>query len=168
MANFSRGRRSDKAWLGMPGSVVQSSAVGTKIFAGSLAFTSPGTILRTRGVIKATFDETAQIGDTMFTSFGLGIVSTDAATVGASAMPDPGDEADYPWLWYGQILLRSNVAAGPTAYGPAAEKLEVDSKAMRRFKPGQSLVLVMEHAQVSGAPITEFDMSVFRVLIATT
>ena len=164
----SRGRRTDKAWVILPGDMIQSSATGTKLFAGSIAFSSPGTILRCRGRISGTFDETAQVGDFLTTTFGLGIVSTDAATLGATAMPDPSGDGDYPWLWWETMDLRSSVAAAPTAYGPSAKELEIDTKAMRRVKPGQSLVMVMEHSSASGAPVTEFDMARLRVLIATT
>ncbi len=166
MARRGSGRVIDfKSWLTRLRSETSISVVGTSMAAGVLSFTGPGTILRCRGFVQAHFDSTAQISDTMTLTFGLGLVSTDAAVVGSSAMPDPGGNSDYPWLWWGSMRLRSELAAGPSAWGISAQRLEIDTKAMRRIKPEQTLVLVVEAASASGAPETVIEFGQTRVLI---
>ncbi len=120
-------------------------------------------------MIQAVMDSTVEVGDTMTTNLGLGIFSTDAVLAGAASLPDPGAEFDYPWLWYGGMTLRSSLASGVpgSTWGPGSQSLEIDTKAMRKVKPGQSLVMVMEHTAVNGAPVVDFDMPVLRVLIGT-
>ena len=162
-----RGRTIDyKVWLAIPSSNATVST-NTTTGGGSLAFSGPGTILRCRGFVQAHFDATVQVGDILGLTFALGIVSTDAATVGATVLPDPTADADYPWLWWGDMILRSELAAGPGAWGISAQRLEVDTKAMRRFKPNESLIWVMQSSIASGAPATEVSFGQTRVLIGT-
>ncbi len=153
-----------KSWSFAPAFSTVLAAVGTTI-GGSVLFTGPATILRVRGAVQASFDSTVQNTDQMRLVFGLGIVSTDAATLGASAVPDPGGEAEYPWLWWGSMQLRASANAAEGAWGTQAQKLEVDSKAMRRVKPGESLLWVVEVASVTGAPVTNIDFLQTRVFI---
>ena len=155
-----------KEWNSTGFSTADVSTQTTTIL-GTLAFLIPGTILRMRGVVQAAFDETVQVGDRMLVTWGLGIVSTDAATLGATAMPDPDDEPEFPWLWWGAMELRSNLTAGANAWGLQAQRLEVDSKAMRRFKPGQSLVWVAQTFGDVGAPVTHLTTLRTRVLLGT-
>jgi len=168
MARRGSGKTIDyKEWTGMNFSDQTAAADGTLIGAGLISFAVPATILRARGFVQASFDATQQVGDRMRVTWGLGIVSTDAATLGATAVPDPAGEPEYPWLWWGSMLLRSELAAGVNAWGLSAQRLEVDTKAMRRVKPGQSLVWVMEAASTAGAPATLFEFGQTRVLIGT-
>ncbi len=153
-----------KAWGLIPLLSADVSTDGTTQGA-SLVFTSPGTILRVRGYVQAHFDLTVQVGDEMKITFGLGIVSTDAFDAGA--VPDLGSEADYPWLWWGEIFLRSELAAGPSAWGISAQRVEVDSKAMRRFKPGQNLAWQAQTTGATGAPVMSITFGRTRVLVGT-
>jgi len=158
-----RGKTIDyKEWASVPGSSATLSTNTTTVL-GSLAFAAPGTILRCRGFISALFNNTVQVGDILRLTFGLGIVSTDA--VAAVAVPDPDAEPEFPWLWWGQIFLDSQAA--PEAWGIGAQRYEVDTKAMRRFKPGTSLVWVMESTDAAGAPATNVRIGRTRVLIGT-
>ena len=112
-------------------------------------------------------DQSKQVGDRIRLTFGLGIVSTDAATLGSTAVPDPGGEPDYPWLWWGTMDLLSYLAVGNESWGTSRQIVDVDTKAMRRFKPGQSLIWIVEAASVSGAPVTDVIFHQTRVLIGT-
>ena len=168
MARRQGGRTIDfKEWAGIP-SLINEIGANATILGGSLAFTAPATILRARGRLYAQFDETVQVGDRIIVTFGLGIVSTDSYTVGSTAMPDPGGEPEYPWLWWGQVMLEAGVAAGHSGgFGPTAQQLEVDTKAMRKIKPGQSLAWVWELAGAAGSPVTIVSQGETRVLIGT-
>ncbi len=164
-----RGRVIDlKQWSSMTGASQSISSAGTRLASGVLAFLEPGTILRCRTPdILMMFDATQQIGDTINLTFGLALVSADAAAAGATSMPDPGSEPEFPWLWWGDFFLRSELAAGEQDLGSAVVRRSADTKAMRRFKPGQALVWVVEATAVAGAPVTLIDVCRTRVLIGT-
>jgi len=156
-----------KAWLGMAATDISVGSAQTNL-GSSLAFTAPGTILRCRGYVQAAMDATKQVDDTIGLAFGLCIASTEAVAAGAASVPDPFDEVEYPWLWWGSMFLRSSTTTTEgNAWGTTAQRLEVDTKAMRRFKPEQSLVWVVQSATVSGAPATDVTMGFTRVLIGT-
>ncbi len=168
MARGHRGRTIDfKNWDSMPGSVLQSSAVGTKVTGSFLSFTRPCTILRVRARIWGALDATKQVGDEFSSTIGLGIVSTDAFTAGAASMPDPDSEPGYPWMWWSTLDLRSEVAAASEDWGISQQIIEVDTKAMRRVQPEQTLVYVIQHILATGAPVTNFCFGTSRVLVGT-
>ncbi len=139
-----RGRTIDyKEWREVPSATQDISADGT-FGNGILNFTAPGTILRCRAFVQAHFDSTVQTGDQIKLTFGLGIVSADAAALGPTAMPDPLGDIEYPWLWWGAMFLASEQAAPSNGgWGPQAQRIEVDTKAMRRFKPEEALTWVI-------------------------
>ncbi len=155
-----------KAWAFIPAFTTNVSADGT-VSGASLAFTAPATILRIRGFVQANFDSNVQLGDNIRITWGIGVISSDAFTAGAASMPDPGGEAEYPWLWWGSMRLRSEVTSQVEPWGISAQRLEVDTKAMRKMKPGQSLVMIAEVANAAGAPATDLDFGQTRVLIGT-
>ncbi len=167
MARRHTGRVIDfKAWLAIPSWSAAVSGTSTTIN-GILSFTGPGTILRARGFVQASLDATMQVGDEISMAWGLGIVSTDAAVAGATAMPDPGGDADYPWLWWEQMTLRSEETLQGFSWGLTAQRVDVDTKAMRKFKPGQTLLVINQVTSSSGAPVTNLDIGQIRVLIGT-
>ena len=132
----------------------------------ALAFASPSTILRIRGAVQASFDSTNTVGDDLALTWAIGIVSSDAFAAGVSAMPDPAGEPEYPWLWWGTMFLHSEETAVPAAaWGTHSMRLEVDSKAMRKVSPGQSLVWLMQATSQVGAPLTNIDFMQTRVLV---
>jgi len=148
-------------------SLSQEVSTATTFAGASLAFTDPATILRCRGYVSGQMDETKQAGDQIRLIFGLGIASTDAVAAGGGSMPDPGGEPNYPWLWWGSLELESTVAASEEAFGSTMMKVEVDTKAMRKIEPGQSLFWVLQTAGLAGAPVTIVKMYQTRVLIGT-
>ena len=165
----SRGRKIDfKQWIAAPGLLETLTTAVTRV-SGSLAFLEPGTILRWRGYFSAFMDESgATAGDRMVITVGIGIFSTDAVTVGENAMPDPADEPEYPWVWWKEFSLHTEVAAGPSGgWGIQAQRYDIDSKAMRRIKPGESLVLVFQTTNLVGAPTVNIDVGQLRVLVGT-
>ncbi len=161
------GRKIDfKQWDAMPSLSAESSSSGTTL-GGAISFTIPATILRIRGYCQASLDETKQAGDEMIVGFAVGIVSTDAFNLGVTAVPDPSSEPEYPWLWWGQVFLESFVAAAAEPWGISNQRLEVDSKAMRKVKPGETLCWVAQRNAVAGAPVTILTFGQTRVLIGT-
>ncbi len=153
-------------WTLLPG--IQIFLNGNATFSGaSVVFNEPATILRVRGWWSAHFDSTMQVGDELDLGIGLAILSTDAFTLGPTAFPDPLGEPEYPWLFWDTLKLDSNRAVGENAYGTTAQWREIDTKAMRKVKPGESLVVVLQSAGAAGAPNTVLEQSRMRVLIGT-
>ncbi len=152
-----------KQWVAILALRLDTSSAAT--FSGaSIAFAIPGTILRARGQIMAVLD-TATDGDDLRIGFGLALLSTDAFALGATALPDPLGEPEYPWLWWYETQLSSTLmVAGQVSELAATERIMVDTKAMRKFKPGQSLGLVIQTDAVTPADIL---IGQLRVLIGT-
>jgi len=132
-----------------------------------LALTGPWTVIRMIGeyIIAPT---TAPVAlDKVRMIVGIGVVSTDAATVGASALPDPGAEPDYPWLYWKD----HPVQYASTEVDPAGEagtvRASFDIHSMRKIKPRESLVFVFEYNNVNGDPPLTAGVGLTRVLVAT-
>ena len=164
-AVVSRGRKIDfKQWSAAPGLIFSSAAAGILI-GGSLAFTFPATILRWRGVVTAMFDETAVAGDQVKLTYGIGVFNT--ASVTAISLPLPAADTDYPWVWWNQMFLQQKGTGDEHAWGANNQKLEIDSKAMRKIKPEESLLLIVDRTNLVGAPVVEHFLGQLRVLIGT-
>ena len=159
-------RRMAKEWNGTLVSLAAFTVNATSL-GGLLAFAIPGTILRMIGeyVIQPTAAPTNL--DLAFVAIGIGIVSTDAATLGATAMPDPSDEPEFPWLYWQEHALRYNGVDPEAANAGASVRRSFDIKSMRRFKPGQSLAVISQYVDNVGAPPLTFVCSRVRVLLAT-
>ena len=93
--------------------------------------------------------------DEVVIGVGIGVVSTDAAGAGSSAMPDPLGEPEYPWLYWKAHPL---FFAGTDPEGAGQNyslRQSFDVKSMRKLKPRESLVLVLQYLDVAGTvPIT--------------
>ena len=155
-----------KQWAAAPGLISTTSGAGV-FQSGNLAFTSPATILRWRGFVQMMFDSTVQVDDRLICNFGIGVFSTDS--VAGAALPDPADEPEYPWVWHGQfgLFAFSTMGLATHPFGLASMRLEIDSKAMRKIKPGESLLLVGQTTNAVGAPVTIIHVGQLRVLIGT-
>ncbi len=156
-----------KSWNSLPGLSSDAVAADGLLTGTALAFTEPSTILRMRsspGIIA--FDESVQVGDTVNLGIGIGIVSSDAFAAGVGSLPDPIGDITFPWLWLFQADLLCTVAIGDQAFGMTTRQTGgVDSRAMRKMAPGQSLVQIFEFQGVSGAPVVLLETTQVRVLI---
>ena len=117
---------------------------------------TPHTILRLRGSWFAAFNAATVSQDEARITAGVCVVSTDAAAVGSSAMPDPASDADYPWLWIEPISMFSPFVLDGTAADNGGHlpmyRGVIDSKAMRKIKPNQSLAWILQYQDVTGTP----------------
>ena len=114
----------------------------------------PFTILRMLGELLVTPDEAGVVaGDAASITVGIGLVSSDAFTAGAASMPDPGGDPDYDWLWWYVVNLM--FAEGSTASSRSISgnaRVRIDSKAMRKVSPKQTLVILGQYADFVGVP----------------
>ena len=143
-------------WVSLLASNLNLTSDGTAI--GGQIFTpnTRVTIRRIRGILNLTLEGTLAAADAVRIGMGLAIVNTDAAVLGATAMPDPLGEAEFSWMWWTEQFLFMPAACTsatwdqPGGFGPASRQIEVDTKAMRMMKPGQSLVWVVQYANSTG------------------
>ncbi len=124
-----------------------ASIVGIELF--QAPETEAFTIMRTRGIIALWLDGAQATSIGVHTSFGLHVVpkGTDS-----SVTSSPIGEAEADWFAFGHGILayEEMVVDAVQASGMSGHRFEVDSKAMRKMKPGQEIQLVLQVATVSG------------------
>jgi len=138
-----------------------------KVLWTSNASTTVGqTVVRTRGQWHVYLTAATAIGDGYQGAMGLTMVSADAASAGAASVPGPySDPIWNGWLWHSYFdvrVLSTTLADGVNAM-VASQRGEIDSKAMRKFEPGQTFIGVVEGVE-SGTAVLEFQADT-RVLL---
>jgi len=124
-----------------------------------MALTSTITLVRTRGYARVHFDPTAT-SDVMQFCMGLGVFSSDAFTVGVTALPGPLTDADYDWIYFNTLLF--GPALGATELEDSrwqTAEFEIDSKAMRKIKPNQTIGWVFESVILNGGGTMDANVS---------
>jgi len=112
-----------------------------------LAFTFAETILRTRGHVFLQLDS-GGADERVLVAVGLIVVSTNAFTAGAASLPSPVDDGEDDWLWHSYLSL-SVLAEVAISDQAMFQRQEIDSKAMRKVRPGEVLAFMAEIADVS-------------------
>jgi len=129
------------------GAIVQSlpsiagvaSTVGTIVSEANLENTPNATIVRVRGSYGFT---TASLDGTAVLAMGIMLVNAPALSVGIGSLPTPITDIGSDWLWWDSVGLDNVGTAGD---GPTlAGQRMIDSKAMRKTKFNQVLVLITE------------------------
>jgi hypothetical protein len=158
--------RMPKEWNSLAGIALGMTASNT-FLGSSLAFNSSYTVLRMLGEYVITPTSSPQALDNAIVTVGIGVVSSDAYAVGASAVPDPASEPNYPWLYWASHPF----FFGATGADPASEACSVrhsfDVRSMRKLKARESLALVVEYADIAGTPALKFTAGSTRVLLAS-
>ncbi len=166
-SNFSgrRGRTIDfKSWSAIPSVTITTTGAATLSGAG-LSFAIPATILRMRGEILFYLDGAADTSRQVIAA-AIGLISTDAFTLGSTAFPDPLADVGFPWLWYSAVSLSNDLdSVGDVIDAAVAVRLQVDSKAMRKVKPDETLVVVFQTS--TAITTTVIRQGQLRVLVGT-
>ncbi len=154
MGRANRGRRTDYEWSGGNFSAAEASggsSVGTLV-----TINVPGTLMRIRGNVLVSIDGPTD-GDKVIAAMGIILVTEEALAAGASAIANPGDinDLDAPWIWH-QFLPLQSQAIVSTSAGQQFMRVEMDSKAMRKVKPTQSLVFRTANVALSGTPAVDY------------
>jgi len=167
MPNRVRTARQRKSWDSF--GLTQHIIVGNGTFASGttltvVAGTMPFTVLRMLGeyVIGPTVAPT--VSD--FCNIGVGIakVSVDAISLGATALPDPIGDMDYPWLYNAQHPLAfANVSTDPSS-PTAAIRHRFDIGTMRVVNPAEGLAFVVQYSDGAGSPAVTLTVGEIRVL----
>jgi len=114
-------------------------------------------LVRTRGLLDVFLDgvPTAD-GDGYFGAFAIGIVTDPAIAIGITAVPTPITEQSWDgWLYHTFISVHTmDVTFGNM--GAAHHRIEVDSKAMRKFPVEMTMFAVLEVVEIGTATLNAF------------
>ena len=154
-----------KQW-GNIGSGATAFTVDSTSLQAALAFGEAQTIIRMLGSYVIGPSAAPAATDSCIVSLGIGIVSSDAAAVGATAMPDPGGEARFPWLYWANhnLVYRSTEVDSSSPAG--AVRVDFDIKSMRKVKPSESIVFLGQYENISGDPSVFLHTGRVRLLLA--
>ena len=159
---LARAPRRKSSWQIGPGSSAVTTFTATSsAFLGSavVALVDGLTIVRTRGELLLKLRTAASGLDAMIGAFGIAVATEAAVTAGAGSLPTPVVESNWNgWLYHRFFTLNpGGVIDGSAATDhdivnstSAALRIEVDSKAMRKFRTEDSLFAMIEVAE-SGA-----------------
>ncbi len=138
-----RSQRMRKQWSGSQFGEVTLSTTNTSL--GLAVISEPAeeaTILRLIGeaLVVGTPDGT---GDDTVVGLGIAVVNENALTVGTTALPGPISDPEHDWLWHAYIPLASSVStAGSDVAITLNKRVPIQSRAMRKVRPDESLVMM--------------------------
>ena len=158
-----RGQRATKRhtdWGFGPDMLNVAMSSSTKVIGTtSLTIGEQQTVVRLRGLIHVNLLTATAAGDGFFGATGIAIVNTDAFNVGVTAIPGPFTDANWDaWIWHSFFDVRAvtaTIADGVNA-NAVSQRIEVDSKAMRRWDPADTMVWLVEGTE-SGTASCEFN-----------
>ena len=132
-------------WGQGPSAIDLISAATSKLFwtnGSVLTNESIVTIVRMRGLVSIQLNTIDAVGAGFFGAVGLGIITLDAFTAGAGSAPGALTDAEWDgWIWHSFFDVRGQsvtMADGVNAFH-ASQRIEIDSKAMRKFEDSQVL-----------------------------
>ena len=105
------------------------------------------TILRTRGFLLLWMDAAVAAGEAMHLAIGL---RTAPKGSGATVAITPISEAEADWFVWRSVTLAAESVATGGILNTSFYKMEIDSKAMRKMKPGQEIQLVLGYLNIVG------------------
>ncbi len=137
------GRRTDYEWVNF-GDILAGINPGSAAAFGvqALGFTLAGTVTRIRGRVGATLD-TGAVNELGLLLCGLLVMTGDAVVTGSAPELSTNQVDEASWVWRGSLFLSSGQEAAVVT-DALSNDLVVDSKAMRRVKPGEVLAMVFE------------------------
>ncbi len=170
---FAPVRRKDKIWSGI-GSGANSFATNATSLLVAVSFGTDHstTIMRILGnwFVQPTPGGTIAALDNAEIALAIGVVSSDAAALGLTAMPDPITDEGYPWLYWKSFFceLDSADTTSPGNNPGHSHYFDIDVKSMRKIKPNESLVVVAQYLDNVGTPFMTVHFSGARILRTVT
>ncbi len=162
---FGRGRRQVKHWHTMGNLRLQLTGDGTTAGPTLGLLTDPFTILRMIGEYTLSPTSAPAANDGALVTVGIGVFSGDAVALGATALPDPVEEAEYPWLyWASHPMFYATTSADPSS-ASGSLRHTYDIRSMRKVKPREDVAMAIQYVDISGAPPLTINVAGNRVLI---
>ena len=122
----------------------------------SLTVAEQATIVRTRGILSLVLLTTNVAGGGFLGAAGIALVNSDAFSQGINSIPGPLTDSNWDaWLWHTFFDVRSvtaTIADGANS-NAANRQIQIDSKAMRKWDPAETLVLVVEGVETVSATL---------------
>ena len=139
-------QRRQTAWgLGVEGTLAHTASASQLYPTTILPSVEGLTIVRTRGTFLIFLTSVGSNVDGLTGAVGIGIVTTEAIAAGVTAVPGPfSDDEDELWLWHSYFHCIGASTSSPSQQPAATVRLEIDSKAMRKFPVGNSLFAACE------------------------
>jgi len=162
-SGFDRGRRPRRMvqWTNGPGDETSRAFVATGLVILGLGIetgTQKFTITRIRGVLTFTLNTIAALANGFRFTYGIGIVSSDAFSVGVTAIPNPQDDMDWPWMYHGFTSMLSPTGTLSDIGSAAVVRIPVDVKAMRILNLNEVVFMAVDAAEVGSATASaQFD-----------
>jgi len=117
------------------------------------------TLVRVRGTYG--YSETALDGSAVLT-LGIMVVNEPALTAGVASVPQPQNDIGSDWLWWDSVPLLNVATAGEDPLRTGVRT--IDSKAMRKIKNNQVLVLMTQVTGIGAAAGVVTVVGAVRVL----
>ena len=165
MAHSSRSRfqtrtaRRRVSWTSGPiGGTGALSASGSTLFpTAQQAALDDLTIVRLHGSLLLLIDSVAALGDGFSWSFGICVVSENAAGIGVTAVPEPlTDVAWDGWFVHEQGDLKGVTTTTMDNLGGKIERRSIDSKAMRKLHNTDVVIAVLQVVETGDAAMRAF------------
>ncbi len=147
------GRRTDYEWQGVGVNETSDGDIQERIIR---TFGRSGTVMRVRGALRCIF-ATATDGDLILLAAGLLI-----RPEGFTALVSPLVDTEKSWIWhsFGSIAFDASFPSSPQLVWD----FHIDSKAMRKVKPNDELVLMVASQDEVGTGTVKWNGGV-RVLV---
>ena len=147
----SRGRPNDYDWELSTGSD-PNRAIGTIVQFEAFTSDTAETLVRLRGdiVFALSNSGTPTAGDVALVAWGVVRSASGSSDVGISPITEGGAN----FLAYGVATL-FNIGGTPSGEQSDFMRWSVDSKAMRKLRENESLYVIFESADITGAPVTD-------------
>ena len=135
----------------------------TSLNAAALAL-RPFTIIRTRGSLSLTSDQTAAT-EGYSCGYGACVVSDQASAIGITAVPTPvTDSGSDLFLVFETLHAQFTFISGVGTMLDGVPNHPIDSKAMRKVEDGQDLIEVVESSGISsGLNLKSFSRSLIKL-----
>jgi len=169
MARTHSGSRMPKNWIGINLTANRTlfTVNSTSVIGDAANILEAVTVLRMIGEYIIGPTVAPSVNDAAAVSVGIGIFSSDAVALGGTAMPDPGAEPDFLWLfWAKHPLIYQDVSLDPSS-PVAALRRSFDIRSMRKVKSRESIAMVVDYEDNNGAPPVTFWCPGVRILVAT-
>jgi len=149
--------------------IAQNIVGNATVLGSALQFTESGnTVLRMMGEYIITPNGTIAAEDQATVTVAIGVVSSDAFDLGATAIPDPAGEPEYGWLYWQSHRFEFVAATPASDQGNAggAIRHSFDVRSQRKMGAGQSLCWVLQYVNTTGNPNLRISLGQCRVLLA--
>jgi len=150
-------RRRTEWFQGVGGTAITSVASSSAGFLGGGVVTTFGeeTLVRTRGILDLTMIAVTSPGDGFFGAVGIGLATSAAVAAGIASVPTPITESGWDgWLWHSFVSVHGGITL--IANESSHQRVEIDSKAMRKVQDDMTLFAAFEVVEIGSAVMSVF------------